>query len=117
MLNDKGMDIKEAAPATPVEITGLNEVPTAGDKFMAFENEKMARHIGEERLKAKQEKDRGANSAMSLDDLFSQMKEGEVVDLNIIVKADVNGTAEAVKGSLEKINVTTPATTAITVNT
>lgn len=105
MLNDKGMDIKEAAPATPVEITGLNEVPTAGDKFMAFENEKMARHIGEERLKAKQEKDRGANSAMSLDDLFSQMKEGEVVDLNIIVKADVNGTAEAVKGSLEKINV------------
>ena len=105
MLNDKGMDIKEATPATPVEITGLNEVPTAGDKFMAFENEKMARHIGEERLKAKQEKDRGANTAMSLDDLFSQMKDGEVVDLNIIVKADVNGTAEAVKGSLEKINV------------
>ena len=105
MLNDKGMSIKEATPATPVEITGLNEVPTAGDKFMAFENEKMARHIGEERLKAKQEKERGNNTAMSLDDLFSQMKDGEVVDLNIIVKADVNGTAEAVKGSLEKIDV------------
>lgn len=105
MLNDKGMSIKEATPATPVEITGLNEVPTAGDKFMAFENEKMARHIGEERFKAKQEKERGNNTAMSLDDLFSQMKEGEVVDLNVIVKADVNGTAEAVKGSLEKIDV------------
>jgi len=105
MLNDKGMGIKEAKPATPVEITGLNEVPTAGDKFMAFESEKMARHIGEERLKAKQEKDRGSTSAMSLDDLFSQIKEGEVVDLNIIVKADVNGTAEAVKSSLEKIDV------------
>lgn len=105
MLNDKGMAIKEAKPATPVEITGLSEVPTAGDKFMVFESEKMARHIGEERLKAKQEKERGTNSAMSLDDLFSQMKDGEVVDLNIIVKADVNGTAEAVKGSLEKIDI------------
>lgn len=105
MLNDKGMDIKEAGPATPVEITGLNDVPTAGDKFMVFENEKTARHIGEERLKAKQEKDRGNNTAMSLDDLFNQMKDGQVVDLNIIVKADVNGTAEAVKGSLEKIDV------------
>ncbi len=105
MLNDKGMEIKTAGPATPIEITGLNDVPTAGDKFMVFENEKMARHIGEERLKAKQEKDRATNSAMSLDDLFSQMKEGEVVDLNIIVKADVNGTAEAVKASLEKIDI------------
>lgn len=105
MLNDKGMSIKEATPATPVEITGLNDVPTAGDKFMAFESEKMARHIGEERTKAKQEKDRSNNAAMSLDDLFSQMKDGEVVDLNIIVKADVNGTAEAVKSSLEKIDV------------
>jgi translation initiation factor IF-2 len=105
MLNDKGMDIKEAGPATPVEITGLNDVPVAGDKFMAFETEKMARHIGEERLKEKQEKDRSNNSAMSLDDLFNQMKDGEVVDLNIIVKADVNGTAEAVKGALEKIDV------------
>lgn len=105
MLNDKGMGIKVAKPATPVEITGLNDVPTAGDKFMVFESEKMARHVGEERLKAKQEKERGTNSAMSLDDLFAQMKDGEVVDLNIIVKADVNGTAEAVKSSLEKIDI------------
>ena len=105
MLDDNGRELKEAAPSTPVEITGLNEVPVAGDKFMAFESEKMARHVGEERQKAKQEQNRGTTSAMSLDDLFAQIKEGEVADLNIIVKADVNGTAEAVKGSLEKIDI------------
>ncbi len=105
MLSDNGREIKHAGPSTPVEITGLNEVPVAGDKFMAFETEKMARHVGEERQKVKQVKDRGMNSAMSLDDLFNQIKEGQVADLNIIVKADVNGTAEAVKGSLEKIDI------------
>ena len=105
MLDDSGRELKEAAPSTPVEITGLNEVPVAGDKFMAFESEKMARHVGEERQKAKQEQDRGTSAAMSLDDLFNQIKDGQVVDLNIIVKADVNGTAEAVKGSLEKIDI------------
>ncbi len=105
MLDDLGREIKEAGPATPVEITGLNEVPEAGDKFMAFESEKTARHVGEERAKAKQEADRATSSAMSLDDLFSQIKEGEVADLNVIVKADVNGTAEAVKSSLEKIDI------------
>lgn len=105
MLDDSGRDLKEATPSTPVEITGLNDVPTAGDKFMAFESEKMARHVGEERQKVKQEQERGVSSAMSLDDLFNQIKEGQVVDLNIIVKADVNGTAEAVKGSLEKIEI------------
>lgn len=105
MVDDSGKEIKLAAPSTPIEITGLNEVPVAGDKFMAFETEKMARHVGEQRQKAKQEVDRGSNTAMSLDDLFSQIKEGEIVDLNIIVKADVNGTAEAVRGSLEKIDV------------
>lgn len=105
MLDDSGRDLKEAGPSTPVEITGLNEVPVAGDKFMAFETEKTARHVGEERQKAKQELDRGVSSAMSLDDLFNQIKDGEVADLNIIVKADVNGTAEAVKGSLEKIDI------------
>ena len=105
MVDDRGREIKSAAPSTPVEITGLNEVPVAGDKFMAFETEKMARHVGEERQKKKQEKDRGTSSAMSLDDLFNQIKDGQIVDLNIIVKADVNGTAEAVKGSLEKIDI------------
>ncbi|MCD7808321.1 MAG: translation initiation factor IF-2 [Erysipelotrichaceae bacterium] len=105
MLSDNGREMREAKPSTPVEITGLNEVPVAGDKFMVFESEKKARHIGEERQKARQIEERGVSSAMSLDDLFNQLKEGEIVDLNIIVKADVNGTAEAVKGSLEKINI------------
>lgn len=105
MLDDRGKIIKEAKPATPVEITGLNEVPIAGDKFMAFESEKQARSVGETRMKAKQDKDRSNNAALSLDDLFSQVKEGQIIDLNIIVKADVQGTAEAVKGSLEKIDV------------
>lgn len=105
MLDDSNRELKEATPSTPVEITGLNEVPIAGDKFMSFETEKMARHVGEERQKAKQEQNRGTSSAMSLDDLFSQIQEGEIADLNIIVKADVNGTAEAVKGSLEKIDI------------
>lgn len=105
MLDDRGKIIKEAPPATPVEITGLNDVPVAGDKFMAFENEKQARSVGETRLKAKQDKERSSGAALSLDDLYSQIKEGEMIDLNIIVKADVQGTAEAVKASLEKIDV------------
>ena len=105
LVDDRGREIKAAGPATPVEITGLNDVPEAGDKFMVFETEREARHVGEERAQKKIEGGGGSTSAMSLDDLFSQMKSGEVVDLNIIVKADVNGTAEAVKSSLEKINV------------
>ena len=105
LVDDRGREIKSAGPATPVEITGLNDVPEAGDKFMVFVTEKEARHVGEERAQKKIEEERNSTSAMSLDDLFSQMKSGEVVDLNIIVKADVNGTAEAVKSSLEKIDV------------
>ena len=105
MLDDTGREIKKATPATPVEIAGLNEVPTAGDKFMVFENEKTARHIGEVRAKEKQEQERTQSAAMTLDDLFAQLKEGEVANLNVIVKADVNGTSEAVKGALEKIDV------------
>lgn len=105
LVDDRGREIKSAGPATPVEITGLNDVPEAGDKFMVFETEKEARHVGEERAQKKIEEERNSTSAMSLDDLFSQMKSGEVVDLNIIVKADVNGTAEAIKSSLEKIDV------------
>jgi bacterial translation initiation factor 2 (bIF-2) len=105
MLDDRGKIIKEAAPATPVEITGLNDVPVAGDKFMAFESEKMARSVGETRMKVRQDKERRSSAGLSLDDLFSQVKEGEIINLNVIVKADVQGTAEAVKASLEKIDV------------
>lgn len=105
MVDDRGKVIKEALPATPVEITGLNDIPVAGDKFMVFESEKVSRSVGEVRMKAKQEKDRKTGAAMSLDDLYSQIKDGEIVDLNVIVKADVQGTAEAVKASLEKIDI------------
>ncbi|CVH75160.1 Translation initiation factor IF-2 [Clostridiales bacterium CHKCI006] len=105
MVNDRGQELKEAGPATPVEITGLSDVPSAGDKFMAFDSEKKARHIGQERLKSKQEKERRTNAAMSLDDLYAQINSGEVQEINIIVKADVQGTAEAVKASLEKITM------------
>lgn len=105
MLDDQGKEIKEAAPSTPIEITGLNDVPEAGDRFMAFESEKMARSVGEQRQKTKIEENRKSTTAVSLDDLFTQMKEGELVDLNVIVKADVNGTAEAVRSTLEKIDI------------
>ena len=103
LKNDKGQDIVEADASTPVEITGLNEPPQAGDKFMAFESEKQAKSVAEERrLRAK-----GADSNMSgmtLDDLFGKIQEG-VREINVILKADVNGSSEAVKQSLEKISV------------
>lgn len=105
MLDDKGREMATARPAMPVEITGLNDVPSAGDKFMAFATEKEARHIGEQRLKARQERERGTSTAMSLDDLYAQINSGNVQDINIIVKADVQGTAEAVKASLEKVTM------------
>lgn len=103
LKNDKGQDITEALPSTPVEITGLNEPPQAGDKFMAFETEKQARSIAEERKLRNREQDTN-RSGMTLDDLFGKIQEG-VRDVNVILKADVNGSSEAVKKSLEKIEV------------
>lgn len=103
LKNDKGQDIIEALPSTPVEITGLNEPPQAGDKFMAFETEKQARSIAEERKLRSREQDTN-RSVMTLDDLFGKIQEG-VRDVNVILKADVNGSSEAVKKSLEKIEV------------
>ena len=103
LKNDKGQDITEALPSTPVEITGLNEPPQAGDKFMAFETEKQARSIAEERKLRSREQDTN-RSGMTLDDLFGKIQEG-VRDINVILKADVNGSSEAVKKSLEKIEV------------
>lgn len=103
LKNDKGQDITEALPSTPVEITGLNEPPQAGDKFMAFETEKQARSIAEERKLRSREQDTN-RSGMTLDDLFGKIQEG-VRDVNVILKADVNGSSEAVKKSLEKIEV------------
>jgi translation initiation factor IF-2 len=105
MVNDRGRRLKEAGPSTPVEITGLNDVPQAGDQFMVFEDEKKARAIGEARAAKQRESERRANTRVSLDDLFQQIQEGDVKELNLIVKADVHGSVEALRGALEKIDV------------
>lgn len=106
MTDDLGREIKKALPSTPVEIIGLNDVPIAGDIFKVFDNEKKARQIAETRLNKKIASERNATgAAMSLDDLARQIEEGEVQEVNVIVKADVQGSAEAVKASMEKIDV------------
>ena len=103
LKNDLGEEITSALPGTPVFITGINDTPIAGDKFMAFESEKQARSIGEERKSQARVRD-NAPKAVTLDDLFSKIQDG-VKEINVIVKADVNGSAEAVKNSFEKIEV------------
>lgn len=105
MVNDKGRRIKEAGPSTPVEITGLTEVPLAGDPFMVFEDERKARSIAEKRAVTQRQSELGGNTRVTLDDLFRHIKDGEIKDLNVIIKADVQGSVEALKGSLEKIEV------------
>ena len=104
MLNDKGQRVTEAGPSTPVEISGLSEVPTAGDVFNAVADERMARELAEERRVQQANALSGGTKKVSLEDLFSQIQAGEMKTLNIIVKADVQGSAEAVKSSLEKIS-------------
>lgn len=103
LRNDKGEEITMALPSQPVEITGLNDTPSAGDKFMAFETEKQARAIGEAR-KTEEHLKQNTRGAVSLEDIFNKIKEG-IKEINVIVKADVNGSSEAVKNSLEKIEV------------
>ena len=104
LKNDRGEDLVEALPSTPVEITGVNEIPSAGDKFMAFETEHQAKAIAETRKeKAKQKNNMNSNS-LTLDDLFSKIESG-VKEINIVLKADVKGSEEAVKNALEKIDV------------
>ncbi|MDN3014750.1 translation initiation factor IF-2 [Paenibacillus sp. BSR1-1] len=105
MVNDLGRRVKEAGPSTPVEITGLNDVPQAGDRFVVFEDEKTARQVGEARAQTALAAQRGEKSIVSLETLFDQLKQGEMKDLNIILKADVQGSAEAVAASLQKIDV------------
>ncbi len=102
MIDDKGRRVTEAGPSTPVEISGMSEVPSAGDAFNAVSDERMARELAEER---KQQAENAApQKKVSLEDLFSQIQAGEMKTLNLIVKADVQGSAEAVKSSLEKIS-------------
>ncbi|MEH7108039.1 translation initiation factor IF-2, partial [Bacillus sp. JJ1764] len=105
MVNDLGRRVKEAGPSTPVEITGLSDVPQAGDRFVVFDDEKTARQVGEARSQQAIAAQRGEKSRVSLDNLFEQLKQGEMKDLNIIIKADVQGSAEALAASLLKIDV------------
>lgn len=105
MNNENGRKIKKATPSTPVEITGLNDVPQAGDRFVVFKDEKTARAAGEERAKRAQEEERARTSHVTLDNLFDTMKKGQMKTLPIIIKADVQGSVEALAQSLQKINV------------
>lgn len=105
MVNDLGRRVKEAGPSTPVEITGLNDVPQAGDQFVVFEDEKKARQVGEARAQKQLAEQRGDKAKVSLEDLFEQIKQGEMKEINLIVKADVQGSVEALAASLQKIDV------------
>jgi translation initiation factor IF-2 len=105
MVNDKGKKIKEAGPSTPVEIIGLQEVPNAGDPFMAFEDERKARSIAESRSVTQRQSELNTTARVTLDDLYKQIQQGEVKDLNVIIKGDVQGSVEALRGSLEKIDI------------
>lgn len=107
MTNDKGMEIKKAEPSCPVEIIGLNDVPRAGDVFMAYDNYKKAQEIASHRLEKQIEKERNATSAMSLEDLAKKIDEGDVKEINVLIKADVQGSAEALKASMERLEVDT----------
>ncbi|MCY0876368.1 MAG: translation initiation factor IF-2 [Firmicutes bacterium] len=105
MVNDRGRRVKEAHPSMPVEIVGLTDVPNAGDLFVVYDDERQARQVSERRTTRQRAEELGANSRVTLDDLYKQIQEGEVKDLNLILKADVHGSAEAVLGALQKIEV------------
>ena len=103
MTDDKGREIEKAGPSMPVEILGLPEVPTAGEVFYAIKDERVAKHLVEKRKDLIKQKQMQTTAKVSLEDLFSQIKEGNIKELNIIVKADTQGSVEAVRHSLEKI--------------
>ncbi|MBG9980020.1 translation initiation factor IF-2 [Facklamia sp. DSM 111018] len=105
MLNDHGRRIRSAGPSTPVEITGLNDAPQAGDQFVVFEDEKTARQAGEERAQKAQERQRDLKRKVTLDNLFETLQEGELRSVNVILKGDVQGSIEALAASLFKIDV------------
>ncbi|WP_304471329.1 translation initiation factor IF-2, partial [uncultured Faecalibaculum sp.] len=107
MTNDRGMEIKTAGPSMPVEIIGLSEVPRAGDVFLTYDSYKKAAEIANHRLEKQIEKERNQSSAMSLEDLAKQINEGDVKEINVLIKADVQGSAEALKASMEKLDVDT----------
>ncbi len=104
MVNEYATILKTAGPSTPCAVTGLSAVPSAGDRFMAFPSEKEAKEIAEKRALAKQEKDRSGSSAMSLADLNNLVNTGKIKDINVIIKADTDGSAQALKAALEKLS-------------
>ncbi|TPR44854.1 translation initiation factor IF-2 [Apilactobacillus micheneri] len=105
MMNEKGKKLDKATPSTPIEVTGLNDVPEAGDRFIVFDDEKTARAAGEERAKEAQMEERKKNNSVTLDNLFDSIKEGEKKEVDVIIKADVQGSVEALASSLQKIDV------------
>ncbi|AVK60495.1 translation initiation factor IF-2 [Lactobacillus sp. CBA3605] len=105
MTNDQGRRLKEAIPSTPIEITGLSDVPEAGDRFVVFDDEKTARDAGEQRAKQALMDERKQTAHVTLDNLFDSMKQGEIKEVDVIIKADVQGSVEALAGSLRKIEV------------
>ncbi len=105
LKDDMGRNLQEAGPSMPIEVSGLQEVPIAGDKFMAFENEKMAREIALKRKIAKEAQDRVGSSARKLEDLIKESQEGEKQIINVIIKTDVQGSAEAIRNALEKLKI------------
>lgn len=107
MTNDRGQELKTAGPSMPVEIIGLNEVPQAGDVFMVYDSYKKAAEIAQSRENKKIERERNATSARSLEDMARMISEGDVKEINVLIKADVQGSAEALKASVEKLDVDT----------
>ena len=107
MTNDRGMEMKKAEPSMPVEIIGLNEVPKAGDVFMVYDSYKKAAEMAQSREEKQIEKERNATSARSLEDMARMISEGDMKELNVLIKADVQGSAEALKASIEKLDVDT----------
>jgi translation initiation factor IF-2 len=105
MVDDKGREIKEALPSTPVEIIGLSDVPVAGDIFKVFESERRARDVADHRAQTKIESERRSSAAVSLEDLSKRIEEGTILEVQVIVKADVQGSAEAVRQALERMEV------------
>ncbi|MEN2324382.1 translation initiation factor IF-2 [Lentilactobacillus otakiensis] len=105
MTNERGREVKKATPSSPVSITGLNEVPEAGDRYVVFDDEKTARSVGEERAKEAQVEERRKTTRVTLDSLFDSLKEGEMKEVDIVIKADVQGSVEALANSLQKIEV------------
>ncbi|MCW2277895.1 translation initiation factor IF-2 [Heliophilum fasciatum] len=104
MIDDKGRRVRKAGPSTPVEVLGLSDVPQAGDTFAAVVDEKLIKQVLAERINKRKEEEQKRTSKVSLDDLFKQIKEGQIKDLNVIVKADVQGSVEAVKGAMERLS-------------